>query len=125
LVTRAWSTLLLFMLVASSTSAVTVEWTFVGNPGNPCDPSGAPNVLGFKPCAGAVVYEFNIGTYEVTNAQYTEFLNAKGASGIWAVPHEEPRRDRPVGGASAMRMSRTTTKIASTLRLPMRPKCDL
>src|SRR5262249_30692306 len=31
-------------------------------------------------CLGAVSYRYNIGTYEVTNAQYAEFLNAVATS---------------------------------------------
>jgi len=38
----------------------------VGNPGNDADSTGY----------GAVAYEYRIGKYEVTNAQYCEFLNA-------------------------------------------------
>jgi sulfatase modifying factor 1 len=53
-------------------SAVTIAWTPVGNPGNAADPS-----TGF----GAVGYSYNIGTYDVTNSQYVEFLNAKDATG--------------------------------------------
>jgi formylglycine-generating enzyme required for sulfatase activity len=58
---------------ASTASAVTVDWTFVGNPGNACDPQSTG-------CHGAVSYPYFIATYEVTNAQYAEFLNAKAAS---------------------------------------------
>jgi formylglycine-generating enzyme required for sulfatase activity len=53
--------------------AVTMDWTFVGNPGNACETQT-------QGCFGAVGYEYQIGTYEVTNAQYAEFLNAKAAS---------------------------------------------
>src|ERR1043165_6537125 len=66
---------LLLSFVATSTSAVTMEWTLIGNPGNACDPNP---VLGG--CYGAVGYSYQIGTYEVTNAQYAEFLNAKASS---------------------------------------------
>src|SRR5262245_22856476 len=54
-------------------SAVTMDWTFIGDPYNECDaqPQG---------CFGGVDYTYSIGTYEVTNAQYAEFLNAKAAS---------------------------------------------
>src|SRR5262245_4022952 len=61
------------LLIASSASAVTMAWTSVGNPGNACDPQS-------QGCFGAVPYAYSIGTYEVTNAQYVDFLNAKAAS---------------------------------------------
>jgi formylglycine-generating enzyme len=62
--------LLLSLLLASSASAVTMDWTAVGNPGNAADTTGF----------GAVSYAYSIGTYDVTNAQYAEFLNAKAPS---------------------------------------------
>ncbi len=49
-------------------SAVNIETVPVGNPGNAADTHGD----GY----GAVAYEYNIGKYEVTAGQYTEFLNA-------------------------------------------------
>src|SRR5262250_3270230 len=70
---RLFSTLLLSLMVASSASSVTMAWTPIGNPGNACDPQS-------QGCFGAVGYSYSIGTYEVTNAQYTEFLNAIAAS---------------------------------------------
>ena len=42
------------------------EMVSVGNPGNGADSTGY----------GAVAYEYKIGKYEVTNAEYCEFLNA-------------------------------------------------
>src|SRR5215510_10306366 len=68
----------LLLLIASSASAVTMAWTSIGNPGNACDPQ--PGGLFPGGCFGAVGYAYQIGTYEVTNAQYAEFLNAKAAS---------------------------------------------
>ena len=64
---------LLSLLIASSASAVSMAWTPIGIPGNACDsqPQG---------CFGTVGYAYSIGTYDVTNAQYAEFLNAKAAS---------------------------------------------
>lgn len=47
----------------------------VTNPGNPADTRHS--LAGF----GAVDYEFTIGKYEVTNGEYTEFLNAKAGIG--------------------------------------------
>ncbi len=54
---------------------VTIETVPVGNPGNKGDTTGTPSLC------GAVAYKYNIGKYEVTNAQYTSFLNAVDAGG--------------------------------------------
>ena len=48
-----------------------LEFVTVGNVGNSADSTGY----------GAVDYEYNIGKYEVTNAQYAEFLNAVATVG--------------------------------------------
>ncbi|WP_172991922.1 formylglycine-generating enzyme family protein [Lacipirellula parvula] len=65
----------------------------VGNPGNAGQLSGASVIgspadgastpyAGFGPdgVVGGVNYNYRIGTYEVTNAQYVEFLNAKATT---------------------------------------------
>jgi len=57
--------------VSQAIAEVSISWTSIGNIGNAADPS-----TGY----GAVNHAYNIGTYEVTNAQYVEFLNTKGAS---------------------------------------------
>jgi formylglycine-generating enzyme required for sulfatase activity len=49
-----------------------MEWVSVAAPGNACDAS----VPG---CPGSVAYSYQISKYEVTNAQYVEFLNAIAA----------------------------------------------
>jgi formylglycine-generating enzyme required for sulfatase activity len=59
------------MLSSVASASVTLDWVTVGNAGNTADP-----LTGF----GAVGYEYKIGKYEVTNAQYGAFLNAKGQS---------------------------------------------
>ena len=59
-------TLLALLGGSSTASALTMETVTVGNPGNPNDSTGY----------GAVSYTYNIGKYEVTLNQYTEFLNA-------------------------------------------------
>jgi sulfatase modifying factor 1 len=64
---------LLSLLLASSAPAVTMDWTPIGNPANACDQQS-------QGCFGSVGYSYSIGTYEVTNAQYAEFLNAKAKS---------------------------------------------
>jgi formylglycine-generating enzyme len=70
--------MLLSLALASPGSAVTMAWTFVGDPGNAADSATVMNdrTTGY----GSVPYAYDIGTYEVTNAQYVEFLNAKAAS---------------------------------------------
>src|SRR5262245_2670597 len=69
---------LLTLVIGSSASSVTMDWARIGNPGNACD-------LQSQGCFGSVGYAYSIGTYEVTNAQYTEFLNAKAASDPFAL----------------------------------------
>jgi formylglycine-generating enzyme required for sulfatase activity len=62
---------IVFVVIFNATlsSAVTVEWVTVGNPGNVPDTRfGTP--------LGSVNYVYQIGKYEVTAGQYTEFLNA-------------------------------------------------
>jgi len=51
--------------LVSAASALNMETVPVGNPGNRTDSTGY----------GAVGYNYNIGKYEVTAGQYTEFLN--------------------------------------------------
>lgn len=66
-------------LIADARASVTIAWVTVGDAGNPADPT-----TGY----GAVAYEYQIGKYEVTNAEYAAFLNAvdpegANANGIW------------------------------------------
>ena len=64
---------LVVVLAASTTNAVSIDWVTVGDPGNACDsqPQG---------CFGSVADVYRISKYEVTNAQYAEFLNAVAAA---------------------------------------------
>ncbi len=59
-------------LAITAHASVTIDWTTIGNPGNPADPT-----TGF----GAVAYEYKISKHEVTNTQYCEFLNAVDPDG--------------------------------------------
>lgn len=59
--------------LAGAASAVTIDWVTVGDPGNACDTQT-------QGCFGAVASAYRISKYEITNAQYVEFLNAKAAS---------------------------------------------
>jgi sulfatase modifying factor 1 len=64
-------------LITSASATVTMDWVSIGNINNLADP-----LTGY----GSVDHAYRIGKYEVTNAQYGEFLNAKGqtnANGIY------------------------------------------
>jgi formylglycine-generating enzyme required for sulfatase activity len=57
-------------------------WVTVGNVGNAADTAAhSGNPAG----QGAVAYEYNIGKYEVTAGQYTEFLNAVAGVDTYAL----------------------------------------
>ena len=58
-------------------SAITIDTVAIGNVGNTPDPTVMTDgTSGY----GSVAYAYRIGTYEVTNAQYAAFLNAKAKS---------------------------------------------
>ena len=57
-------------LFTATAHAVTIDMVTVGNPGN------APDTRYDSTGFGAVGYVYQIGKYEVTAGQYTEFLNA-------------------------------------------------
>ena len=72
-------------------AAVTYQMSHVGNPGNAADDNGYGTY-------GAVAYDYQIGTYDVTIAQYCAFLNAIGSRdehGCWVTGMET---DRTVAG---------------------------
>ena len=64
--------MIVFALAGSLAIAVEISTVPVGNAGNLQDDTGF----------GAVAYNYRIGTTEVTNAQYTAFLNARAASDL-------------------------------------------
>ena len=61
--------------IAGPAHAVTFDWATVGNPGNVADTTGF----------GSVANAYLIATHEVTNAQYTDFLNAVDPTGANAL----------------------------------------
>lgn len=56
-------------------AVITLDWVPVGHAGNAADPATGS-------LYGAVSYDYRIGKYEVTNAQYTAFLNAADPDGV-------------------------------------------
>jgi formylglycine-generating enzyme len=79
---RFIASLILFCAIShfalQSASAVSIDWTPVGNPGNAADTTVMNDgTSGY----GSVAYNYRIGTYDVTNSQYTEFLNTKDPTG--------------------------------------------
>lgn len=61
--------------IGSASAVVTIDYVTVGNAGNAADTTGY----------GAVGYSYQIGKYEVTIAQYAEFLNAKAATDTYGL----------------------------------------
>ena len=70
--------LVILIACAAQAQAVTIAWSPVGNPGNAADTS---SYMGVTPGLGAVGYSYLIGTYDVTNRQYIQILNAKDPTG--------------------------------------------
>lgn len=67
-------------LIVSASASITMDWVMVGNPGNAADIADGDSSTAGVQRYGSVAYAYQIGKYEVTNAQYGAFLNAKGAS---------------------------------------------
>jgi formylglycine-generating enzyme required for sulfatase activity len=68
-------------------SLTNLEVVTVGDPGNAGEPSGGAVEGGFGPAGtcGPVAYTYEIGKYEITAAQYCDFLNHKAASDPYAL----------------------------------------
>ena len=65
------SVIALLLAASTASAAITIDTVFVGDAGNAND-----TTTGY----GAVAYDYHIGTHEVTNSQYTAFLNAVAAT---------------------------------------------
>jgi formylglycine-generating enzyme len=83
------------LVAARSADAVMIPTVVVGNPGNAADTryldSDHPNGV------GSVGYPFRIGTTEVTNAQYVEFLNAVAATDTYGLYSPSTSTSAPNG----------------------------
>ena len=110
---------LLFVIPAHA--EVTIDWVTVGDPGNACDTQA-------QGCFGAVAYTYQIGKYEVTNAQYAEFLNAVAATDTYALYNTS--MGRAYGGIARSGSSGSYTysgiagrETAGELRVVLRQRC--
>ncbi len=82
---------------AASASAITIDTVPVGNIGNAADPAeGSRDIPGLH--FGAVGYAYNIGKYEVTVSQYTEFLNAVAATDTYGLYNTRLTTIRSIAG---------------------------
>ena len=97
---------LLFALLATPVSAVSIDWVPVGNAGNAPD---TPSTNCFAADCGSVAYDYWISKYEVTNAQYAEFLNAKAASDALGLYNTSMGSDATFGGITRSGVSGSYT----------------
>ena len=62
---------------------ISIDFVTIGNPGNPGDTRTETNEYGYPIVdpygCGSVDYVYRIGKYEVTNAQWYDFVSAAGA----------------------------------------------
>jgi formylglycine-generating enzyme required for sulfatase activity len=82
----------LLALLTATAQAVTIDLVTVGNPGN------LPDARYATPGYGAVGYAYNIGKYEVTAGQYTDFLNAVAGVDTYALYNTSMSRTDFGGG---------------------------
>jgi formylglycine-generating enzyme len=81
---------LLGSLAVSAHAQVTIDWVTVGNANNANDTTGY----------GAVNYDYQIGKYDVTIGQYTEFLNAVATTDTYSLYNTSMGTDLNVAGIS-------------------------
>ena len=77
----AFAVVFVAMLLGLQAHAVTINWTPVGNPGAANDVADGDSKTPGVQHYGWVNYNYNIDKYDVTNAQYVEFLNSKDPNG--------------------------------------------
>lgn len=99
-------------LVVGPSAAVQFDFAHVGNAGNASDPE-----TGF----GAVAYDYAIGKHEVTNAQYTEFLNSADPNGTDDLRLYNPSMGGDFGGIekSGINDGAHYTVVVGRERLPV------
>jgi sulfatase modifying factor 1 len=76
-------------LINSASAIVTIDYVTVGNIGNAADTADGDTFTGGVQRYGAVGYTYQIGKYEVTNAQYGAFLNAAAQTDSYGLYNTE------------------------------------
>jgi formylglycine-generating enzyme required for sulfatase activity len=103
--TSALFPILLFVCSLPASAAVILDMAVIGDAGNAPDP-----VTGNQ--WGAVAYQYRMGKFEVTNAQYVDFLNAKAKTSDPYHLYDSQMSTDARGG-----VSRTTSGGISTYRV--------
>jgi formylglycine-generating enzyme required for sulfatase activity len=88
----------------------------VGDPGNPGDPLVTSDGTSGH---GAVAYEYNIGKFEVTIAQYNEFLNAVAATDTYSL--YDPAMTTDLNSAGIARSGSSGSYSYSVIGSPNKP----
>jgi formylglycine-generating enzyme required for sulfatase activity len=101
----AWLALAAGVFSLAAASAVVIDYVSVGNAGNPDDTTGY----------GGVAYEYRIGMYEVTNAQYAEFLNAVAQTDTYGL------YDPSMGGNANLRGGITRSGVSGSYSYAVKP----
>jgi len=83
---------MLAMVAGVASAEINIDFVTVGNAGNAGELSGeGAGGYGLDAIVGGVDYVYQIGKYEVTNAQYTAFLNAVAKTDTYGLYSTRPR----------------------------------
>jgi formylglycine-generating enzyme len=91
-----WLAALAGLLAAPARAGITYDMVTVGNAGNAFDTRVTQGTYGY----GAVAYDYQIGTYDVTIGQYTAFLNAVAATDTYGLYNPDMVTDLNIAGIS-------------------------
>jgi formylglycine-generating enzyme required for sulfatase activity len=112
-----WLLVLVALCFSLPAQAVTIDWVPVGNANNL--PDTATNCWAAN--CGSVDHAYSISKYEVTNAQYAEFLNAKAASDPLGLYNESMGSDATSGGITRSGVSGSYTYTVKSRSFTNKP----